>query len=215
MSQGETLRQVTKKELSAAVKKSHSYSEILQCLEVSHRSGNNLNLVKEKIKEYGLSVGHFGPYETIYKNQDKLREAVKNNISIAAVLEAMGFRPSGGNYASVRKWVKHLNIDVSHFKGQRHGKSGFKTQIPLDEILVEYSNYSSSQLKKRLIKEGLLKDECCKCGQKPFWNEQVLVLQLDHINGIHTDNRIDNLRILCPNCHAQTTTFNRKKFTPL
>src|SRR5690348_14084440 len=104
MSQGEILRQISKKELSIAVKKSHSYSEVLQHLEVSHRSGNNLNLLKEKIKEYGLSVDNFGPYETIYKNQDKLREAVKNNVSIAAVIETMGFKAAGGNYASIKKW---------------------------------------------------------------------------------------------------------------
>jgi ribosomal protein S27E len=166
-------------------------------------------VLKDKISKYGISTEHFGPYNTIYKNQDKLIETVKSSISLNEVLKKMGFRPAGGNYASLRKWIKELKLDTSHFKGKSHGKSSRK--IPLEKILVEYSNYGSNELKKRLIKEEILKNECVKCGQGPMWKGEELTLQLDHINGEHTDNRIENLRILCPNCHTQTTTFNSRK----
>jgi hypothetical protein len=87
--------------------------------------------------------------------------------------------------------------------------------VPLEEALVENSTYSRVLLKKRLIKEGILIEECSECGQGPEWNGKPLVLQLDHKNGINNDNRKVNLRLLCPNCHSQTETFagrnSRKK----
>ena len=84
-------------------------------------------------------------------------------------------------------------------------------KIPLKDILVENSTYQSSKLKKRLIEEGIKKEHCEICGQGNTWNDKLLVLQLDHINGIHTDNRLENLRIVCPNCHTQTDTFCTRK----
>ena len=77
--------------------------------------------------------------------------------------------------------------------------------------MVENSNYHSSQLKKRLIQEGIKKDICEICGCSNIWNNIPLTLQLDHINGNHYDNRLENLRIVCPNCHSQTETFSNKR----
>lgn len=82
--------------------------------------------------------------------------------------------------------------------------------IPLAKILVENSTYKSSKLKRRCIEAGLLEDKCFECGNGPVWNKKPLVLQLDHINGVRSDNRIENLRILCPNCHTQTPTYAAK-----
>lgn len=86
-----------------------------------------------------------------------------------------------------------------------------RDKIPLKDILVENSTYQSTKLKKRLVDEGIKKDCCEICGQGNTWNDKLLVLQLDHINGIHTDNRLENLRIVCPNCHTQTDTFCTRK----
>ncbi len=84
----------------------------------------------------------------------------------------------------------------------------------LEDILVENSTYGRSHLKRRLIGEGILKYECffndCPTRQSLIWRNTVVVLQLDHINGVFNDNRLENLRFLCPNCHSQTETFSGK-----
>ena len=77
----------------------------------------------------------------------------------------------------------------------------------LDDILVENSNSDRGHLKRRLIREGILAEECVGCGTGPEWNGKPLTLALDHINGVNNDNRLENLRLLCPNCHSQTDTF--------
>lgn len=79
------------------------------------------------------------------------------------------------------------------------------------DILVDNSNYTNRfRLKIRLIRAGLLEDICYVCKQVPVWNGEPLTLQLDHINGKSLDNRIENLRMICPNCHSQTKTFSGK-----
>ena len=92
------------------------------------------------------------------------------------------------------------------------------TKHSLEEILVEGSSYASgSLLKKRLISEKGWEDRCMNptCpSPSSEWDGKPLVLHLDHINGDHSDNRIENLRILCPNCHSQTLTYCGKKNTP-
>ena len=140
----------------------------------------------------------------------KLKNAVANSISIAEVLKKLDMSVSTGNYKSFHKAVKRHNIDTAHFLGQSHllntNHSTNKT-IPLNQILVEGSTYLGiAQLKKRLIKIGLLKYECYECGLST-WRDKKISLQLDHINGVHNDHRIENLRLLCPNCHSQTETF--------
>ena len=81
----------------------------------------------------------------------------------------------------------------------------------MEEILVENSSYTNrTRLKERLIKEKLLEYKCSICQNNGIWLNKELTLQLDHINGINNDNRIENLRFLCPNCHSQTDTYSGK-----
>lgn len=146
--------------------------------------------------------------------KEQLEQAVRNNLSIAGVCRDLEIRPVGGNYKTLKAKFKEFNIDISHFTGQgwNQGKrfKKLKKNIPLDEILVENSSYlSTTSLKKRIIKEGLKIHKCEICNITN-WNDKVITLELDHVNGNNTDNRIENLRILCPNCHSQTSTFRGK-----
>jgi len=112
----------------------------------------------------------------------------------------------------IKKYIKEYNLNTSHFTGQGwlKGKTHTFTQKPLSKILVDGKYYKSYRLKERLIRAGLKNRECEMCGIVK-WNNKVAPLELDHISGIKTDNRIENLRILCPNCHAQTPTYRRRK----
>ena len=86
-----------------------------------------------------------------------------------------------------------------------------ESSLSLDEILAKGVVYQSSKLKIKLVQNGLKEDKCEICGCPNIWHDKPLVLQLDHINGDHYDNRIENLRIVCPNCHSQTETYCNKK----
>ena len=148
---------------------------------------------------------------------DKLRLAVENNKSIAGVARDLGLKPYGGNYGTINRHIIKNNIDNSHFTGQGWNKdnpSQLTTKIDLKDILVANSTYTSSgHLRVRLVNEGILEYRCSNltCGISS-WLGKELVLHLDHINGTHNDNRIENLRLLCPNCHSQTKTYcNRKR----
>jgi 5-methylcytosine-specific restriction endonuclease McrA len=82
---------------------------------------------------------------------------------------------------------------------------------PLQDILdSEYPNYPTGKLKKRLVKEGILEYKCVLCGNDGNHNGLPLTLQLDHINGVNNDHRLNNLRLLCPNCHTQQDTYAGK-----
>lgn len=148
--------------------------------------------------------------------EEEFREAVRQNVSRRGVIQQLGLKDCGGNYRTVNLFVKTLGLDTSHWTGQGHGQ-GLEAAvrvntIPLKDILVEHSTYtSSSHLKARLLKEGILKEKCVICGLENMWNGDFISLELDHINGEHTDNRLHNLRILCPNCHSQQKTSTHTK----
>ena len=131
--------------------------------------------------------------------------------SFSSICRAIGLRVQGSNYTTLKRRIARQNLSTSHFIDGRRG--GFGRGIPLEEKLVENSTYhETNALKKTLFSVGVLKNECAKCGNVGIWVGEPLVLQLDHENGVRNDNRIENLRIMCPNCHSQTMTHSGKRF---
>lgn len=144
--------------------------------------------------------------------RDEFQELVNTCNTRVEVLQKLGLNGYSGNHTTLNKRIKEDNINIEHILEYRKTiiyKAIFASTIPLDKILVEHSTYrKGGDIKKRLIKSGLLIDKCNECGQLPMWNSKPLVLHLDHINGVHDDNRVENLRVLCPHCHSQTETFS-------
>jgi hypothetical protein len=143
----------------------------------------------------------------------ELIEAVQSSTSIRQVLSKLGLVEAGGNYAIVKRRAQSLGLNSSHFKGQGWRKGRLKPVVPakpLSELLQRGTPFQTYKLKRRLFAEGLKEQRCESCLSTE-WLGKPIPLELDHINGDSTDNRIDNLRILCPNCHALTDTYRGKK----
>ena len=143
-----------------------------------------------------------------------LEPVVQESISVRQVLFKLGLRETGGSYRNIKARIKQFNIDSSHFLGKGHMKNrrSFKRATPQELLRL----YDPSEPKvrahrlRRALDECDIAHQCVECGIGEIWNDKYLLLQIDHINGYVWDNRIENLRYLCPNCHSQTETYGSK-----
>ena len=145
--------------------------------------------------------------------EQELKKSAKESLSVRQVLFKLNLIPAGGNYSQIKKYLELYKIDTKHFKGRGWNK-GMKIigtpRIPLNKILVKNSNFQSYKLKNRLFVAKLKFPKCEECGWAEISNDGRIPLELDHINGNNKDNRLKNLRILCPNCHSLKPTHRGK-----
>jgi Zn finger protein HypA/HybF involved in hydrogenase expression len=153
-------------------------------------------------------------------SKEQFVEIIKNGTSFMEILSHFGLKNKGNNHKTLKDRINYEKLDISHIyeNMRRRNKeicSNMRSAIkkPIELFLVEHCKVNRTALKKRLIREKILKEECEKCGIKNEWKGNYLSLVLDHKNGVSDDYRLDNLRLLCPNCNSQTDTFtgrNRK-----
>lgn len=153
------------------------------------------------------------PKTSVIRNIDKeeLVAVVANAKTFSDILRKYDLPSIGGIVRSLRRILSEYSISFEHIRLGRDSNKG-KTLprrylMSLESLLVVNSKAHRGCLKKRLIKDGLLLNHCYECGLQGLWNHKKIVMILDHINGIHDDYRIENLRLLCPNCNSQTDTF--------
>lgn len=145
--------------------------------------------------------------------EDEAREAVAAAKSYSEALRRLGMRPAGGNHALLKKYVDDVwEISTEHFEpGAEATRNLHSAPKPLAEVLVKGSTYSRGKIKQRLFEAGLKERKCEMCGGGETWRGRRMALILDHINGTPDDNRIENLRIVCPNCAATLDTHCGRK----
>lgn len=145
--------------------------------------------------------------------KEQFAALVASSKTTTQILKAFGLRNQGHNGRTIHRRLKEDSLSIDHLligKAARTAKLTRRSLLPLEDLLQKGTQIGSSRLKKRLLNQGLLQERCAVCPQTTEWNGQKLVLVLDHVNGDPTDNRLDNLRLLCPNCNSQTATFAGK-----
>lgn len=150
----------------------------------------------------------------------QLAQAVILSKSIAEVIRKLGLTYHGGRYQTIRNQINKAQLDTSHFTRQGWSKGLTRTtsaaveqiaqklEIPEEKLLRKHTKVHGERLRRVLTKHRGYR--CHICGNTGEWLQKPLVLQVHHINGIHSDNRIENLCLLCPNCHYQTGTWGKK-----
>ena len=151
------------------------------------------------------------------KSKEEFKKIIDKSSSVTEALSHFELSCKGNNYKTLKTRMEEDGLDYAKLVARGMKTSVKKTmargplfKIPLSLILVEGSSYSRTDLKKRLMKNNILKNKCSICGQEPVWKNKKLTMVLDHINGVSNDNRLENLRLLCPNCNSQTETFAGK-----
>lgn len=149
----------------------------------------------------------------IYKLSDEqFVELLKKSSNISEVLFKLGYSIKGNSwgYSQIKRRMADLNLDFSTFKGKQCiSKNKLTRVVDPKDILKENCKHQRTTLRRYVIKNNLIPYKCAICGCTE-WQGRTLSLELDHINGINNDNRLENLRFLCPNCHSQTSTYGSR-----
>jgi hypothetical protein len=215
---GETPRRWSDADLVAAVAGARSLHGVFKQLGLSV-GGNSWRRMQEHIVRLGLDTSHWTeglvrpgtPRPAPRRFSDaELAGALDGARSLAEVIRRLGLEPTNGSsYRRVKRRIDDLGLSTAHLAGQAwsRGTSPRRARLGFDELFVRGSTYrSGAYLKKRLLEAGLVARRCAVCGLER-WRGERAPLHLDHVNGDPMDNRLENLRLLCPNCHAQTETY--------
>ena len=153
--------------------------------------------------------------------EDWLKELCKDSYSYAEVLRKAGRKQGGGAQATLRKKIEEFGIDISHFTGQRWQNSPNqidnhenREKYSLEEVFIKNSPVTQKVLRGYVKRHNLIPYKCQNCGCDGHWQNGIIALEIDHIDGDNTNNEISNLRYLCPNCHALTDTYRGRNIKP-
>ncbi len=203
----------TREQLAEAVATSSTIAEVLRKIGLVP-CGGNYEVIRDRCRVWEIDNSHlesnvrgrWAGYDHVPDTE--IVAAVRGARSISDALRALGAPRTNSARRWLRKAIERLGIDTSHMRGQgwSRGTTRPGRKRPLEELLVRGRLVTSNDLRRRLIEEGLKEHRCEACARTE-WEGEPIPLELDHINGDRRDNRLENLRLLCPNCHALTPTY--------
>ncbi|MGY1400320.1 HNH endonuclease [Streptomyces coelicolor] len=198
----------TKERLEEAARESRTLTEALERLGVDPRSSTR-RYVLSRMRRLGVDTSHF-QREGVKWTRDILQEAVAASTNMCEVLRRLGLEVVGGHHTHISRRIKAYGIDTSHFRTPTRRGVPRQRRTP-ETVLVEQSagqarRIPSDRLKWAMTASGV-PERCAMCGTEPRWRGRPLPLEVDHVDGNWRDNRIGNLRLLCPNCHSTTDNY--------
>lgn len=175
------------------------------CLFVADKLKRNKSNVTRKAQSLGFTATRGGK---LYE-KEFLESIIKESFCLKDILDKLEKVSSKGSYKVIRDYIEKYEIDTSHFDPYKNNKERTEKVLDIKGLLRVGTKIGSSKLKDKLYRLKLKERKCEKCSQGELWNGEKMSLILDHINGINNDNRLVNLRILCPNCAATLPTHCR------
>ncbi|GHA70730.1 HNH endonuclease [Streptomyces termitum] len=198
----------TRERLESAARGAHTLTEALERLGADPRSGSRRYL-RARMRALGVDTSHF-EREGVRWTREVLAEAVAGSTNMCEVLRRLGVEVVGGQHTHISRRIRAYGIDTSHFRAPSRRGRPWRPRTP-GTFLVRQTGpqarrVPSDRLAWAMTETGIPK-ECARCGNEGVWLGRPLRLEIDHIDGDWRDNRIENLRFLCPNCHSTTDGY--------
>ncbi|MDD9382362.1 HNH endonuclease [Streptomyces sp. ZAF1911] len=198
----------TRELLEEAARSTKNFEEAVRWCGGTPTPGSRRYL-RAKMTEAGVDFSHF-PTQWVRHTEERLRELVAVSTSVKQVVAGLGINQVGGNQTHISRRIAALGIDTSHFTTSRTRRSKDSRESTLTLRAPEDGRIPGERLRRELLKSGI-PEKCADCGVGTDWNGKPLRHEVDHVNGDWWDNRRENLRLLCPNCHATTDTYRGRK----
>jgi predicted RNA-binding Zn-ribbon protein involved in translation (DUF1610 family) len=198
----------TRERLAEAARTSRTLSEALGKLGVDPKSGTR-RYVRDRMRKLGVDTAHFEREGTRW-TREVLAEAVVASTNMCDVLRRLGVEAVGGQHTHISRRIAAYGIDTSHFRAPSRRGKPWHPRTP-GALLVEQTGPQARRIPRdRLawaMTESGTRKRCALCGTEAVWRDRPLPLEVDHVDGDWRNNRIENLRFLCPNCHSTTDTY--------
>ncbi|MFI0896708.1 HNH endonuclease [Streptomyces sp. NPDC020983] len=202
----------TREVLAEAVASSRTLSEALATLGVDPQDAPRRKYLRERIRSLGVDTAHLEREGTRW-SRDTLEAAVSAATSFAGTLRHLGLDVTGGRHTHIARRVRALGISTAHFTKPAPAR-GARRRTPaqvLAQLPADHPRRLPGTQLKRALRETGVPEHCALCGTEPFWQGRPLPLEVDHTDGDWRNNRRENLRLLCPNCHATTDTYRGRR----